>query len=297
VEHEAHSRDGGASGADADRAGDVAAGPTGRAGPRMRCILTHGFNGEPVDMRELDDHLAASGFATTNMLLPGHGATMRHFAAARWEHWLEAVRAETTDAHARGERVILIGHSMGASLSLAVSALDPRVAGVVALCPPLGLDAGTRATFARMHRVLPYFPSFGEDVRDRWGARRRYERKAYRWVALATVRSLFDALPGLRQMLPDVRCPALVMAARRDHVVPVRDGIEAYKLLGSPEKDLLVLGRSYHVITKDVERHVVFERVADFCRHHRGALASDGARGQDQAPPARETRETREARD
>jgi carboxylesterase len=263
---------------------------TGSASPRMRCILIHGFNGEPVDMRELDVYLAGHGFATTNMLLPGHGSTMRSFAAARWEHWLEAVRMETRDAHARGERVILIGHSMGAALSLAMAALDPRVASVVALCPPLGLDDGVRARFVRMHHVLPYFPSFGEDVRDRWGARRRYERKAYRWVALATVRSLFGALPELRGMLPDVRCPTLVMAARRDHVVPVRDGIEAYRMLGAREKELLVLGRSYHVVTKDVERHIVFERVADFCQRQRANLASaaesPASEASDQAPAA-----------
>jgi carboxylesterase len=246
----------------------------------MRCILVHGFNGEPIDMRELEEHLAGRGFATTNMLLPGHGATLRSFAAARWEHWLEAVRQEARGALARRERVLLIGHSMGAALSLAVAALDPEVAGVVALCPPMGLDGGMQRTVKRIHHVMPYIPSWGEDVRDRLGVRQRYTRKAYRWVALATVESLFGALPALRELLPAVRCPALVMGARHDHVVPLRDCIEAYKLLGSDEKTLLILERSYHVVTKDVERHVVFARVAEFCERQssRHRLHSSAAR-------------------
>jgi carboxylesterase len=245
--------------------------PSERARPRtgqVRCILVHGFNGEPVDMRELEEHLAARGFATTNMLLPGHGTTLRSFAAARWEHWLEAVFQEAREALTRRERVLLIGHSMGAALALAVATQEPEVGGVVALCPPMGLNLGMQRAVGRIHRVVPYIPSWGEDVRDRLGVRRRYTRKAYRWVALGTAQSLFGALPALRDLLPTVRCPALVMGARHDHVVPLRDCIEAYKLLGSEEKSLLVLERSYHVVTKDVERHLVFARVAEFCEQH-----------------------------
>jgi len=73
----------------------------------------------------------------------------------------------------------------------------------------------------------------------------------------------------LRQALPQVTVPALVVAAHHDHVVPAQDGIDAYKLLGSREKDLLLLERSYHVVTKDVERDLVSARVSEFCIRQR----------------------------
>jgi carboxylesterase len=240
--------------------------PTQRRGrARMRCILVHGFNGEPVDMCELERRLSGHGFATSNLLLPGHGTTPRDFAAARWEHWLETVRAEARRSLAHGERVALIGHSMGGALSLVTAATEPGISGVVALCTPLSLDSSMRGFFARMHRLLPYAPSFGEDVRDWFGARRRYERKAYKWTAMATAHSLFSALPTVRQSLPMVACPTLLMYARHDHVVPFADGIEAYKLLGAREKELVALPRSFHAVTKDVERHLVFAQVEEFC--------------------------------
>jgi carboxylesterase len=246
--------------------GDVASHPT--TAP-VRCILVHGFNGEPVDMIEVERALTQQGFLTTNLLLPGHGTTLQNFASSRWEDWFAAVRAETTAALERGERVILIGHSLGGALVLAVAAVEPRLSGVVPLCPPTSMHEGMRVAVSRLHRYLPYMPSWGEDVRDRWGARKRYERKAYRWVALSTAHSLFGALPELRKVLPRVQCPALIVVARHDHVVPAQDGIDAYKLIGSREKELLLLERSFHVVTKDVERNLVCARVTEFCARQR----------------------------
>lgn len=245
----------------------------------VRCVLAHGFNGEPVDMSQLEDRLGGEGFATRNLLLPGHGTSARDFAAHGWDDWFGHVLSATRAALARGERVVLIGHSMGAGVSLAVAAQEPRVAGVVALCPPLRLNPRVRQLVALTHRVLPYIPSWGEDVRDRRGARDRYIRNAYHLTATATIHDLFSALPRLEAALPDVRCPALIVCARHDHVVPVRDGIATHQLVGSVEKELLVLDRSYHAVTKDVERHVVFERVSRFCLRIRAGAEGSGDSG------------------
>src|SRR5579862_9440520 len=142
----------------------------------LRCILVHGFNGEPVDLIEIERCLEAHGFATSTPLLPGHGTSIAHFASTRWEDWLEAVNAEICRSLARGERVVLIGHSMGGALAFAAAEQEPRVAGVVAMCAPVALDRGGRAEAARWARAPRYILSFGEDIRDRIGAMRRYER-------------------------------------------------------------------------------------------------------------------------
>jgi carboxylesterase len=232
---------------------------------RTRCLLIHGFNGEPVDMVELDGYLSGLGFATKNLLLPGHGTSVRDFATHGWADWCAAVEVEVQQALGRGEQVILIGHSMGASVSLALAAQESRVLGVAALCPPLSFSPFTYQFVRTMRRVIPYFPSWREDIRDRRGAHVRYARNAYAWTALSTVESLLAALPELREALPALQCPALVVCARRDHVVPLRDGLETFQLLGSEDKELLVLDHSYHAVTKDIERHRVFARVMRFC--------------------------------
>lgn len=244
---------------------------------RLRCILVHGFNGEPIDMTELAGHLDALGFSTENLLLPGHGTSMQDFAEHGWQDWHAAVRAAVAGALDRGERVLLIGHSMGAAVSLAVAAHEPRVAGVVAMCPPVEIHPLAHHTMLRLGRFIRYIPSWREDIRDRQGARARYPRNAYAWTAVVTLQSLLAALPDLQGDLPAIRCPSLVICARNDHVVPVRDGLLAYQLIGSDDKELVVLRHSYHAVTKDVERHVVFDRVLRFCHRVHAAGVTSGA--------------------
>lgn len=232
-------------------------------GAQPAVLLVHGFNGEPIDMLELEQHLQTQGYATRNLLLPGHGTSARNLAHTRWNDWSAAVAAATDELLTRTSNVVLVGHSMGAALSLHTAANDARVTGVAALCPPMRMHPGEVEFVAVTRLITPYLPTFREDVRDR-GAHLRYTRNAYRWTPLPAVHSLYSALPALRAELPRMCCPALVICARRDHVVPVRDGIEAFQLLGTADKELLVLEQSYHVVTKDVERAIVFDRVGAF---------------------------------
>lgn len=241
---------------------------------RPAALLVHGFNGEPVDMEEVERDLGARGFATRNLTLPGHGLTARHFARTTWADWSAAVASATDELLARHPSVILVGHSMGGALSLHIAANEPRVAGVAALCPPLHMHFAQKPATAALHRLLPYLPTFPEDVRDPLAAS-RYARKAYRWTPLAPAHSLFSTLRDhVQHELHQVRCPALIACALRDHVVPARDGIEIYRRLGTPDKEMLVLERSYHVIMKDVERAQVCARVGAFAERVVAGAAS-----------------------
>lgn len=235
-----------------------------RAG-RTSCILVHGFNGDPGELCELEERLREAGMATRNLLLPGHGTNVRDLAASTWDDWTGAVHSAAQWELREHPRVVLVGHSMGAAAVLAVAAREPRVAGVVALCPPLRLRPAMRLGVAAFRRFIRYIPAGVEDVRDRRGARALYERSVYRWTALDAVHSLFRGLSQLRGELPKVCCPALVVCAQHDHVVPMRDGIETYGLLGTNERRLVVLERSFHSVTRDVERETVFAEVVGFC--------------------------------
>lgn len=238
------------------------------------CILIHGINGSPEDMDDLSATLEAEGYEARNLLLPGHGTNIRDFARHGWDEWKLAVERAVDDALCCHRPVVVIGHSLGAALALTVASERPRLAGVVALCPPVRLYDPLAKAVAAARFLTPYLPAWHEDIRDRKGARVRYRREVYPLTSTEALHTLMSALPKLRRQLPSVTVPALIVAARHDHVVPVRDGREAYDLLGSERKDLVVLHRSYHAVTKDVERHIVADRVSAFCRAEMPSLGA-----------------------
>lgn len=225
-------------------------------------LLVHGLNGNTHDMDEIEAFLQAHGVMVQNILLPGHGSHVRDMLQLGWPEWSAAVRCAFYALRERCEQVFLIGHSLGGALCLHIAAHED-VAGVVAMCAPLHMRSWMHPAIHIARYVTPLVPTLREDICDP-AARRKYTRDVYRWTPMAPVANMLRHLPLLRSELPYVRVPALIIAAQRDHVVPVRDGHEIYRLLGSQEKQLLIVHRSYHVVMKDHDQAIVLTRILAF---------------------------------
>ena len=191
---------------------------------------------------------------------------MREMLALGWPEWAEAVLAEFREMKQRCERVFVVGHSLGGALALHTAARE-EVAGVVSMCAPLHLYPWMLPLIRAAKYITPLVPTLREDVRDPQ-ARRLYTRETQRWTPMRPVESLMNYLPTLRQELPDITAPALIMVSTHDHVVPARDGREIYRCIGSSEKYLVTFYHSYHVIMKDHDREEVFAKTEAFILRH-----------------------------
>ena len=229
-------------------------------------LLVHGLNGNTNDMAELQDVLQAHGIVTKNMLLPGHGSNVRDMLSIGWEDWAQAVRDELNLLKEQSDVVFLVGHSLGGALALHIAAHE-EIAGIVPICAPLHLQPWLKPVVSIGKYLLPLVPTIREDVRDP-EARRRYTRDVYHWTPLQPVESMVRYLPQLRAELDHITAPALIITSLHDHVVPARDGREIYRLIGSREKHLVTLHRSYHVVMKDHDREEVFDKTLAFVVHH-----------------------------
>ena len=103
-------------------------GPTG-------CLLVHGFTATPQVMRNLGEYLNKQGFTVMGVRLAGHATSIEDMIRSRYADWLASVEEGWHLLQGITERVFLMGHSMGGSLSLILAARFP-VAGVVGMSTP-----------------------------------------------------------------------------------------------------------------------------------------------------------------
>lgn len=234
--------------------------------PRIGVLLVHGLNGSQKDFAEMEAQLLERDMVVINMLLPGHGSQIKEMLKSGWEDWSQAVIEELRALKQRCDVVFLVGHSLGGALSLHAAAHE-EVNGIISICAPLHMHPGLKVAVRLVKYVTPLLPTLREDVRDPVG-RRRYRRDSYRWTAMRPVESLLQFLPHLREELPQITAPALIMTSIHDHVVPARDGRDIYRRIGSREKHLVTFHHSYHVIMKDHDREELFAKTLAFIQLH-----------------------------
>ena len=112
---------------------------------------------------------------------------------------------------------------------------------------------------------MPFVPSWPVDITPERRHCCAAIDHAHAHMPLGPLASFIRALPDVRHHLTKVTCPALIVCARHDHVVPARDGIEAFSRLGSVQKQLLILARSFHAVLHDVEQELVECTIESFC--------------------------------
>lgn len=214
-------------------------------------LVLHGFTGSPVSMRPLAEAFAGAGFAVEMPRLPGHGTDPADLALTTWDDWLaEASRclavlqARTTDGS-----VVVAGLSMGGALTLALAEAHAELAGIVVINAPVqappelaeGLDA-------MLNGGVEIIDSIGGDIADPAA-----DEVSYEATPLRPLLSMLNAGAAVRDRLPEIACPVLVITSRQDHVVAPEDSDVIAEAVGGPVERLF-LEKSFHVATLDYDR-------------------------------------------
>jgi carboxylesterase len=212
-------------------------------------------------MRPLGEALAGAGFAVELPRLPGHGTHPDDLARTTWSDWLaEAERAlAALQARVPGGRVVVVGLSMGGALTLALAESHPELAGVVVINTPVQAPPELAAGLAQLlDGGLETIESIGGDIADPDA-----DEVSYDTTPLRPLLTMLDAGGQVRDRLGEVRCPALVVTSRQDHVVDPGDSdVVAAALGGAVERRWLE--KSFHVATLDHDRAEVEAATIEF---------------------------------
>ncbi len=228
-------------------------------GPHGALVL-HGFTGSPHSMRGLARALADAGFSVELPLLPGHGTTVEDMATTGWDDWSGAAEAAYDKLAANCDRVVVVGLSMGGTLTAWLATRHQEIAGIAVVN---GLIEPAAPALRQMIDMMvaqgvPEVPGIGSDIAEPGGTEVAYDR-----TPIVCTVSLFDQLPALKANLAAISAPVLIFTSPEDHVVPpVSSATLAAGVSGPVQR--IVLERSYHVATLDYDRDLIERETVAF---------------------------------
>lgn len=237
-------------------------------GPHGALVL-HGFTGTPQSMRGLADALTGAGFAVELPLLPGHGTSVEDMATTGWADWSAAAEAAYQKIAARCDRVVVVGLSMGGTLTVWLATRHPEIAGIAVINGLVEPAAPALRQMADMMiaQGVPEVPGIGSDI-----AEPGIEEVAYDRTPIVCTVSLLDALEPLKAGLAAITSPVLIFTSPEDHIVPpVSSDTLAAGVSGPVER--VALDRSYHVATLDYDRELIERETVSFAQRVTGGSA------------------------
>ena len=265
-----------------------------------RVLLLHGLTGTPTELGYVAHYLRRRGGHSVRVpRLANHGQPLGVLARTTWRELYASARLAFDEARRRarqaGVPLVVGGLSLGAVLALLLAAEYPDdVAGVACLSPTLFYDGWNVPWYHRLiplanYTPLKYFAYFREsapyglkDEELRGRIEQQYRRMSLResddagalGYAHFPVRLFCEMRPLIarcKRLLPAVKSALLVVQAEHDDMTGPRNSEFIHERVSSARRELLLLRNSYHLVTADLERAAVAERLVRFC----GSLASE----------------------
>ena len=237
-------------------------------GPRA-CLLIHGLGCGPIQMRELGERLALSGFTARGVLLPGHCEDTEALRTADWQDWYGKVEREYLELKQNFEHVSVVGFSTGGLLALKLSSHYPvdRVASLAAPVfiisehfPLNRLLGVTERLFTKIKTVRKRWPIHSDELKG------RLTFPTVSHFPITTIKTLSELIKVTKASLDTIHSPLLVVHSRKDLVAAPFSAFYIHHYARSSEKKLVWLPHSNHVMLFDREKTLLFRALRDFLK-------------------------------
>ena len=224
------------------------------AGQPPSVLAFHGFGGTTREIELCADVARELGLAARASCLPGHGSHARDLARTRFRDWVDGAEAEYEELAQAGP-VIACGISMGSLMAAHLAIAHPeRVRGLVMLANAAWLrpTLGFALRAVGVLRIPDFMMKKGEsDIAD---PDARSTQISYTADPVHAAVDLEKNARLMRERFSQVRCPTLIVHGALDRVCPVANAWRVANLLGTSDVRVVILPRSHHVVTRDVER-------------------------------------------
>ncbi|MBP2633565.1 MAG: Carboxylesterase [Firmicutes bacterium] len=232
------------------------------SGGRRGVLLVHGFTGTPAEMFLLGKYLNKQGYTVLAPRLCGHGTNYAEMATTDWVNWYHSVCDGYYLLKSICEEIDVVGLSMGGILSLKL-AMENKLNKVVTLSTPIHIA----------NRGVDLLPPI-EECAGKYVPKKRRKFSdvaqqyciSYDRTPIACVHHLLSVIKLVSEQLGQLKNRLLVVQSTNDHTVIPDSANFIYDNAGSEKKELLWLEESGHLVTLDLEREKVFEKIVNFLK-------------------------------
>ena len=224
-------------------------------------LLIHGFTGLPVELFLLGNFLNQKNFTVLCPRLAGHGTSESDLMRTTKEDWFNSVLDGFYILRGVCDKIYVVGHSMGGILTLKLST-QQDLAKIVTLAAPIFIDDGLglknlppkefcgNACIVQPRKKLTDVPPAVNNV---------YEK-----TPLVSVHELVDLIDDVKNLLPKVNTPILIMHGEDDHTAQPRSARFIMDNVGSIVKKIITVPNSGHLLPFAENRQFVAEMVLQF---------------------------------
>ncbi|NTV08715.1 MAG: alpha/beta fold hydrolase [Chlorobium limicola] len=233
-------------------------------------LMIHGFTATPESFAVLEKPLQSLGVPIRMPLLAGHGTpSPEALIGVTFHEWMADAAKAFQQLSMEAEKIVIIGHSMGALISLQLAEKYPSTVDSLVLAAPALKLFSLLAPGRLMHFSAPFLARIIKkwDIKPVF-AGPDYVRCAgqYAWAPTDAILSLFELIVRTSSILDRVRVPVLILHNRNETTVLPESADHLYRHIGSASdhKKIVWLEHSEHQIFCDCEREKAATAVLDF---------------------------------
>ena len=231
------------------------------SGGKTGVLLIHGFTGSPAELLTLGEFIHRAGYTVLCVRLAGHGTNEFDLARTTYEDWFNSVLDGYTLLKSFCEKIFVVGHSMGSLLSLKLAALK-QVEKLVTLSPPFFIDENLH-----LDRLPPRSECenlFAVKPRKKLKNVPPAVNKTYRKFPLVCVHEFLKLLNEVKEILPQVNSPLLIIHAVDDHTAKFESSEFLSRSVSSRYIKQSCLPSGGHLIPLTERREFVFKEILNF---------------------------------
>lgn len=213
-------------------------------GSPVALLFVHGIIGTPDHFSPLIP-LLPGDVTVMNILLEGHGGSVRDFACASMKKWETQVNAALEKLCREHPCVLAVGHSMGCLLLMDAAKSYPRLRSLFLLAAPVVIGPKPLALVSAMKVIFDRIGSHDELAKSsRDSCSIKLERNLLKYLSwVPRYLELFRKSGKVRKQLGSIRLPCTALQSGKDELVSFRS---CRQLRKDPKTELTVLPGSRH---------------------------------------------------